>query len=304
MGWKPSGLLREAVEVKKLHIELMEQTLTERPDHPINIRRSFFSQRTSHRFSKSLRRRDGTIAVVASMKRIQPPPPGGKAEKIAELEDIARETRALDCSGVDAALIETDTMNYGIMDGEIAKIAKHLQVSNVELGMPLARQDLILSPIQIAEAAEDGACAISIVAAAALDELMELMNAATAMGLEAIVECHTTLERDFAMECGATILHLTNWDRTRNKLVPGTAEKLVEGVPPFVLTMGGGGLVTAGDCWQLLDAGFNAAVLGKALLQSRRQLGLIKEIRTKKRITGDVFAGGMGTPFSGDVDDV
>lgn len=298
MTWKPAGLLREAVEILKLQVELMEETLAERPDHPINTRRAFYAPKTNDRFSKALRRRDGTLSVVVALKRFQPRPVGEKPEVIAELDELPQDARALECNGVDAALVYTDSMRYGIALAEMPFIAKELKGSTTDFGMPLARQDLIIDPVQIAEAAEAGACAVTLVAGAALPDLLELLNAATAMGIECVVECHTALELEFALECGATIVFLTNFDRSRNILVPGTAEKLVADVPPWVLKLGGGGIETARDCWNYLDAGFSGVVLGRCLLQSRRPTGFIEEIRSQKRFTGDVFAGDFGVPFS------
>lgn len=176
MSWKPGGLLREAVELKKLEVELMEDTLLNRPDHPINLCRSFYAQASCHHFSKALRRRDGTLAIVAAMKRFQAPRPGETAVKIADLEDIGREARALSTSGVDAALVYTDSLRFGVEISELTKIARLQRVSNVDVGMPIARQDLIIDAVQIAEAAVAGATAVNIVAAAALPEIMELMR--------------------------------------------------------------------------------------------------------------------------------
>lgn len=298
MSWKPAGLLREAVEIKRLEVELMEETLAERPDHPINTRRAFYAPKTTHRFSSALRRRDGTLAVVVALKRFQPALVGEKPQVVAELDEIARQTRAFECSGVDAALVYSDSMRYGIELAELPLIARELKGSTTDLGMPLARQDLIIDPVQIAESGQAGACAVNLVAGAALPDLLELLNAATAMGMEAIVECHTALELDFAMECGATIVFLTNFDRSRNQMVPGTAEKLVADVPPWVMKLGGGGLTTASDCWGYLNAGFNGVVLGRTLLQTRRPTGFIEEIRSQKRFTGDAFSGDFGMPFS------
>lgn len=302
MSWKPAGLLREAVEIKKVEVDLMEETLTERPDHPVNLRRTYYATRPNHRFSNALRRRDGTLSVVAAVKRFQPAQPGEKAELIADLDNIGRETRALEVSGVDAALFYTDSLRYGVTLAEMARSAHELKNSTQDFGMPLARLDLIIDPVQIAEAAESGACAVNIVAAAALPDIPDLLDAATAMGIEAVVECHTELERDYALENGATIVFLTNFDRTRNRLIPGTAERLVQDTPPWVMKLGGGGLRTAGDCWDCLDAGFNGVVLGRTLLQTRRTSGFIAEIRSQKRFTGDVFAGGFGMPFSEDME--
>ncbi|CAN8066917.1 unnamed protein product [Agarophyton chilense] len=187
MGWKPSGLLREAVELKKLEVELMEATLQERPDHPINMCRSFYAHESSHRFSKALRRRDRTLSIVAAIKRFRPPPLGKTATKIADLEDIGREARALSVNGVDAAFVFTDMLQYGVETRELSKIAGLLRISNVDPGMPVARQDLVIDAVQIAEAVVAGAAAVNIVAAAALPDIMDLMNAATAMGIESVV---------------------------------------------------------------------------------------------------------------------
>lgn len=313
MNWNPSGLMRDAVEMKKLEVSLTEQTLKSRPDHPVNLRRSFFAHRPRHHLSRSLRRRDGTLSIMLAVKRFQAPKPGERAQFVASLEDIPSTLREFYVAGIDSAFFYTDAVRHGVELSELRIAARSLRdpsatPESIELGAdtqtkpPLIRHDIIIDPVQIAEAAEAGACAVNIIAAAALPDLLDLLNAATAMGLEAIVECHTPLEVDFAMECGATILFLNNWDRTQHRLVPGTAEKLIEKIPSFVLTIAGGGLVTAGDCWNLLDAGFNGVVLGQTLLQTRRPESFIKEIRSQKRFTGDAFSGDMGIPFSEGLD--
>lgn len=288
-GWHPTGLLREAVDIKRVEMELAEGTILERPDHPIQLRLSFYESNPEHRFTRALRRGDGTLAIVAAMKRFQPRASEPKPEQIAELRNIGREARVLELAGVDAAFVNTDALRYGCEVKEMLEIGKAVAKTNVDRGIPLARQDLIIHPIQIAEAAVSGASAVTICAAAALPDLEELMNAATSMGIEAIVECHTEIERDLAMDAGATLLYLTNRDRTTNEVHLGTAEKLREDIPAWILTMGGGGIVTANDAWKLMDCGFDAVVLGETLLQSRRAEGLIAEIRTQVRTTGSPF---------------
>lgn len=282
--WHPEGLLREAVGVKEVEMDLIAGTILERPDHPVQLRMSFYETHPDNRFTKALKRDDGTLAVVASLKRFQPRYNEPKPELVADMNNIAREARVLELAGVDAAFVNTDTMRYGCELAEITEISKAVAKTNVDLGLPVSRQDLIINPIQIAEAAVAGAAAVTISAAAALPDLLELLNAATAMGVEAIVECHTELERDLAIECGATMMYFTNRDRTTNQIWPGTAERLRVDIPAWILTMGGGGIVTARDAWSLLDAGFDAVVLGETLLKSRRGADLIAEIRSEKRM--------------------
>lgn len=276
-------------------MELIAGTILERPDHPTQLRMSFYESNPTLRFSKALRRDDGTLAVVAALKRFQPRYDAPKPELVADLNDIAREGRLLELAGVDAAFVNTDTMRFGCELAEITAISNAVAKTNVERGLPLSRQDLIINPIQIAEAAVAGASAVTICAAAALPDLLELLNAATAMGVEAIVECHTELERDLAIECGATMMYFTNRDRSTNIVYPGTAERLRVDIPAWIVTMGGGELRTARDAWSLLDAGFDAVVLGETLLKSRRAADLIREIRSEKRLSS------LANPFQMDL---
>lgn len=309
MDWNPSGLLRDAVKTKKLEVSMTEQALKNRPDHPVNLRRSFFAHRPRHHLSRSIRRRDGTLSIMLAVKRFHAPRPGEQPQFIAPLENIPGALREFHVAGVDSVFFYTDAVRHGAELSELRIAARSMRDLSVDsqsfepgedpqTKLPFVCHDIIIDPVQIAEAAEAGACAVNIIAAAALPDLLELLNAATAMGLEAIVECHTPLEVDFAMECGATILFLNNWDRTQHRLVPGTAEKLIEKIPSFILTIAGGGLVTAGDCWNLLDIGFNGVVLGQTLLQTKRPESFINEIRSQRRFTGDAFSGDMGMPFA------
>lgn len=297
MEWRPSGLLRDAVLEKESHLEKLLEVVSDRPDHPLNLRLAFFSQTPSFRFSNSLRRSDGSLAIIPVLKRIERAA-DDTLSAVAPLENIGEDARYLACAGVDAFFLATDAPRTALDVHDLVRATRGVRVSNVDPGVPTARQDLIVHPIQIAEAAEAGASAVVIVAGAALGDLMELMNCGTGMGLEVIVECHTELERDYAMECGATILYLTNRDRSTGKMVPGTAEKLAEGVPHYVLTIGGGGIVTATDCWRLLDAGFNGVALGRTLLQSPRRAIFMQEIRSQKTMAVNPFAGGVGVPFA------
>lgn len=305
MLWKPAGLLRQAVELKKIEVKMLEEILQDRPDHPINMKRSFFSKYPQHTFSKSIRRRDGTLAIIPFMKRFQPPPylpnlPQDesmfKTKLIHPLEDMAAETRSLWTYGVDSIIISTDTLKHGIEISEFQRMNRTLKAYGTPL--PIVQHDIFIDPVQIAQAAEAGACCVNIVASAILDELQELLDFSTAIGIEAIVECHTKLEVEYAMECGATMLFLNDWDRTRNLLNKGNCKKLIECIPPFILVLAGGDLMTASECWDLLDIGFNGVVLGSSLFQSNRPKSFIEEIRGYKRYTGDMFTGDMGVPFS------
>lgn len=296
MEWRPAGLLRDAVQQKVAEMDDFADAVATRPDHPLNLRLAFFAQTPSHRFTNALRRSDGTLAVISVLKRVEMAK-DYSLRAVAPLDNIGEDVRYLSAAGADAFIIHTDTPRSMLDMRDYARVSEALRVSNVDPGEPCARSDLIVHPVQIAEAAEAGAAAVVIIAAAALADLLELINSCTIMGIEPIVECHTELERDFAIEAGATILYLTNYDRAADRIVPGRAEELRDGIANWILTIGGGGIETARQCWSLLDAGFNAVALGKSLLRSRRKEGFINEIRSEKSLTMDPFAGRFDIPF-------
>lgn len=302
MSWRPAGLLRDAVMEKEEEISLFTEMLANRPDHPINLRLAFFSQKPSFRFSQALRRSDGALAIVPMLKRVELTA-DYNLRAVAPLDNIGEDARYLMSIGADALILSTDAPRTAVDMQDFSRARLGVRVSNVDPGIPCARHDLIVHPVQIAEAVEAGAAAVVIVAGAALGDLMELMNSATSMGIEVVVECHTELERDFAIEAGATMLYLTNRDRSTDTIVEGTAERIAEGIPNWVLTIGGGGITTARQCWSLLDAGFNAVTLGTSLLQSRRMQGFMDEIRSQKCLVPDPFAGRFSRPFAEDMGD-
>ena len=70
---------------------------------------------------------------------------------------------------------------------------------------PVIMKDIELHPLQVAQAAEAGACAVYLIACVVGAQLESLLGYATVMGLEAIVEVHTPEEVEFAVGVGATV---------------------------------------------------------------------------------------------------
>ncbi|CAN0490624.1 unnamed protein product, partial [Laminaria digitata] len=57
------------------------------------------------------------------------------------------------------------------------------------------------------------------------------MDTATIMGTEAIVEVHTPAECEKALEHGASVIMVNNWDRITGKLYPKQALALRNMIP-------------------------------------------------------------------------
>ncbi|KAA8499781.1 Indole-3-glycerol phosphate synthase [Porphyridium purpureum] len=306
-SWRPAGILRDIVKEKEMAMALYENTLSTRPDHPLNLRLAFAAPAGSARLARAMRDAAdaGHLCVVAEIKGFQNlgniPRPRERLS-VGELEglvDASYETpqmlaTELAAGGVDAFLVASDAARYGGSLDAVKLVSKQLRKSGTERGPPVIRHDFIIHPIQIAEAAENGATAVNIVAGACLIDLEELLTSATMMGIEAVVECHTEIERDLALEAGAAIIMLSNYDRSIGQLVRGRAEQLVSEIPEFVQTLAYGGITTATDAWRYMDMGFDGVVIGTSLLKSRRRTDFVRELKSEKRVARSSMFGNFG----------
>src|SRR4029079_12348359 len=95
--------------------------------------------------------------------------------------------------------------------------------------LPLLRKDFILEEIQIFEAAAMGADAVLLIAAA-LDDAALAKLCATAedeLGLDALVEVHTSEELGRAVRAGARIIGVNNRDLGTFQTSLDTSERLI-----------------------------------------------------------------------------
>eukprot|EP00181_Compsopogon_caeruleus_P002444 CAMPEP_0184685028 /NCGR_PEP_ID=MMETSP0312-20130426/17412_1 /TAXON_ID=31354 /ORGANISM="Compsopogon coeruleus, Strain SAG 36.94" /LENGTH=357 /DNA_ID=CAMNT_0027138731 /DNA_START=229 /DNA_END=1302 /DNA_ORIENTATION=- len=298
-SWVPVGRLRDFLKEKENELTTVEEAIGSRPDHPLNLRLAFVADEMSMGVSRALKRSDGALAVIPQVKRIElPSSPDEPGERITDLPDVYEKTLELQVAGADAVLIHTDQVRYGCSLGDFQSVTKRMLRAGSRPGFdgapPLIRGDFIFHPLQLAEAAELGANAVILIAGLCLPDLENLLNSAALMGLEAIVECHTELERDIALELGATILYLSNLDYSTCRITPGRALSLRTEVPDWIVTVAGGGIRTASECWEYLDAGFDAVVMGRIFMQTRRANALIAEIQSRRRDVSQRFFENFG----------
>jgi len=318
--WTPEGLLGPIVDEKRLETELLEADLAHRPDHPLNLRLAFYAPSTPGRLGRAIRRGDGRLAIIGALKRFAPAayddarglsdgrwssaagnmddgrggPPPQTGRLLSSLDDIGRDGRRLAAAGVSALAVHVDERRYGTDITDLAAVVKSVAGTSAEPGPPVLAADVVVHPLQIAAAAEAGATAVTIVAGAALPDLEALLNTATLLGLEGVVEVASDLEVAYALDVGATALYLTDVDRSTGRLRPGAGVALRRGVPEWVTTIAGGGFTTAGDAWAAADAGFDAVLLGEVLLRNRRLDGYVAEVTGRERDVSRRFFEAMG----------
>jgi len=146
--------------------------------------------------------------------------------------------------------------------------------------LPILRKDFILDEIQVKEARAYGADGVLLMASVLNDAVGELLDAARAHGLWALVEAHTGEEVEAAVSAGAKFLGVNNRDMRTLEVDLDTAVRLSEHIPAdrvFVVESG----INKGDDIKYLKENCvrtpDAYLIGSALMEAEDRKGLLEE---------------------------
>lgn len=146
--------------------------------------------------------------------------------------------------------------------------------------LPVLRKDFVVDPIQVVQARALGADAILLIMACLSDEqARELHELARSYSLDVLVEAHTSEEAERAVQCGAEIIGVNNRDLATFDVSIATAERIAPTLPSTLLQVGESGIWTAEDAQRMRSAGFDAILVGEALVRAEDPEQLIGEFR-------------------------
>lgn len=153
------------------------------------------------------------------------------------------------------------------------------QVKNA-VSIPVIRKDFILDPLQVFEAKAMGADALLlIVAALELPQLKDLLELTYELGLQALVEAHEAAEVAVALELSAPIIGVNNRNLETFEVDLATAEGLSEMFTDEDVVVGESGIHTPSDAKRMSDAGYDAVLVGEALVRAGDPAALIQELK-------------------------
>ena len=133
------------------------------------------------------------------------------------------------------------------------------------------RKDFIIDEIQIYEAAAVGADAVLLIAAALDDGALAKLRATAEdeLGLDAVVEVHTSEELRRAVMTGARIIGVNNRDLRTFRTSLETSERLIAEAPRDRIMISESGLQRRGRSLRHLRAlGFRGFLIGEALMRA------------------------------------
>jgi len=213
---------------------------------------------TPHRFLRALESNSGRINIIAEFKRRSPS--AGTIRSDLSASDVAT---CYERGGACAISVLTDEEYFS---GSILDLAAIREST----ALPLLRKDFITDEIQIYEAASFGADAVLLIAAA-LDDAALAKLCATAedeLGLDALVEVHTSQELARAVGAGAKIIGINNRDLGTFQTSLDTSERLIAEAPRDRIMISESGLQYPESVRHLRALGFHGFLIGEALMRA------------------------------------
>jgi indole-3-glycerol phosphate synthase len=145
------------------------------------------------------------------------------------------------------------------------------------IALPLLRKDFTVCENDVLDAAEEGAGAVLLIVAALSDtELVAFVELAHRSGIDALVEVHDTEEAGRALEAGARIVGVNQRDLQTFDVDPARTAAVVGELPLECLVICESGLRDVGDVERAAQAGFDAVLVGEALVTSSDPGSLLK----------------------------
>jgi indole-3-glycerol phosphate synthase len=249
-----------------------EVTVLHQPSTRATIRRGALESGPTRGFEARLRERArgaGTLGVIAEIKRRSP----SKGELAPDL-DAGRTAAAYEAGGATCLSVLTDGPFFGgsVRDLQDARAATS--------ATPVLRKDFTIDPDQVYETRGIGADAILLIVAAIPDDTMlgDLHTLALELGLDVLVEAHDEAELDRALAIRATCIGVNARDLETFSEDLGVAERLVARMSADVLAVAESAIRDVADARRVADAGFDAVLVGEALVRAPDPAALAREL--------------------------
>ncbi len=214
------------------------------------------------------------VAVVAEIKR-RSPVKGALDESL----DPVSTALAYESGGAACLSVLTDAPHFG-------GSAEDLRRARAAVALPVLRKDFTVSLRDVYDARLMGADAVLLIAAALADDEMAAYGvAACSLGMAAVVEVHDEVEAVRALAAGASVIGVNQRDLHTFTVDADRAVRVAGALPPDVVKMAESGVRTPEDASELAAAGYDAVLVGEALVLAEDRAAAVRSLAATKTVS-------------------
>ena len=208
------------------------------------------------------------VKVIAEFKRRSPSKGSIKAE--ANPVTIARQYERGGATAI-SVLTEPDYFDGSLDD---------LRAVRSATALPILRKDFIVDEFQVYEAAAAEADALLLIVAALNDSELSKLRQITEedLGMDALVEVHTSDEMQRAIDCGAKLIGVNNRNLATFEVTLDTSIELGRLAGGNHVLISESGIETVDDITRLRLAGYQGFLIGEALMRAEDPSVLLAEL--------------------------
>lgn len=260
-------ILRKIAETKKTEVKAKLEKIKD-------FQKSADKAPPALNFMNALKMHD-SLAVIAEIKKASP-----SAGIISPDFNPVRMAECYASGPADAVSVLTDVSYFQGAPEYIKDVRGALS------GIPVLCKDFIIHPVQIFEARGNGADTFLLIAEIlSVKEMRDLLALGRSYGMEPLVESHSREELDKAIDAGARVFGINNRNLRDFSVNLSASEELIKFMPEGAVAVAESGIRSVEDARRLADAGFDAILVGEALMRRGPEscASVIKEFKSLRK---------------------
>lgn len=207
------------------------------------------------------------LQVIAEIKRRSP----SRGDLNMGLDPV-KQAQAYEQGGAAAISVLTEPEYFS---GSLAD----LSAVRSAVTLPVLRKDFIIDVRQVEESRAAGADALLLIVAALEEPMLRfLLGECETVGIEALVEAHTSGEAEVAARAGARIIGVNNRDLATFHTDLAVAERVAPGLAGDRILVAESGVSSAEAALRMAAAGYDAILVGEALVTTPDPAALIRRL--------------------------